>query len=222
MSRRPSRPVIFFDLDGTLLDVRERYFTLHCHIARQLSVDPGTADDFWRLKRRRAPSTLLLGDIGASEAANYDHLWLNLVETAPFTDLDTPFPGALHVLHELQDSATLALATLRRDAVIVRQQLRRLGLAPLFDEVLVSGEFADVHRSKPALIQRSRWKDSRLAVVVGDTEDDADAAEALHVPFIAVDTGLREASQLRERAASVICSLEELSQTLPWLLKTNH
>jgi phosphoglycolate phosphatase-like HAD superfamily hydrolase len=182
------------------VDIRQKYFALHCYLAQVLKFSPGTLEDFWRLKRCRAQSTDLTGGRGGSVATRYERLWLDFIESPRFTRRDSVLPGVREVLHGLHYSTELALVTLRRDPIVLRNQLQRLRLGPVFGEILVSGDYPDVARSKPSLIQHSRWKDCRRAMVVGDTEDDAAAAASLDIPFIAVNSGLRDAAQLRNHA----------------------
>jgi phosphoglycolate phosphatase-like HAD superfamily hydrolase len=218
-STKPDRSVIYFDLDGTLLDVRPKYFALHSHLAEKLGFPAGSQEDFWRMKRRRAPAAeLLLGR--KSLAPRYESLWLDLIESSEYTRLDTLLPGALEVLEEVAGSAQLVLVTLRRDPAVLRQQLARLRLAPLFAEVLVSGDHPGTDRSKPDLIQQSRWKDRRDSLLVGDTDDDAAAAASLGIPFVAVNSGLREAASLQDRAAATIESISDLPRVLKQLRAT--
>jgi phosphoglycolate phosphatase-like HAD superfamily hydrolase len=215
-STKPDRSVIYFDLDGTLLDVRRKYFALHSHLAEELGFPAGSQEDFWRMKRSRAPAAeLLLGQ--KSLASRYESLWLDLIESSEYTRLDTLLPGALDVLSELGGSARLALVTLRRDPAVLWQQLAGLRLAPMFAEVLVSGEHPGTDRSKPDLIQHSRWKDRRDSLFVGDTDDDAAAAASLGIPFVAVNSGLREAASLEDRAAATIESIADLPEILKHL-----
>jgi phosphoglycolate phosphatase-like HAD superfamily hydrolase len=214
----PRGPIIFLDFDGTLVDIRQKYFALHCHLARKLDFNPGFIDDFWRLKRGQAQSIDLTGGRGASVAARYERLWLELIETPTFTSRDTVLPGVAEVLHGLRDSTELALVTLRRDPLVLRKQLQYLHLNAVFGEILVSGEYPDVARSKPSLIQHSRWKGRRPAMVVGDTADDAAAAASLDIPFIAVNSGLRDASKFRDQALAVIDTAADLPEILPLAL----
>ena len=50
-----SRPPLFLDLDGPLLNVRDRYHGVYAQIAEELSVPPLDRDAYWSAKRRRAP-----------------------------------------------------------------------------------------------------------------------------------------------------------------------
>jgi phosphoglycolate phosphatase-like HAD superfamily hydrolase len=216
----PKHPIVFFDFDGTLVDIRQKYFALHCFLAQELAFDPGSIEDFWRLKRCQAQSTDLTGGRGGSVASRYERLWLELIEKPRFTSLDSVLPGVMEVLRGLRYSAELALVTLRRDPRVLRNQLQDLRLDAVFGEILVSGEYPDVTRSKRSLIQQSRWKDCRRAMVVGDTEDDAAAAASLDIPFIAVNSGLRDAAQLRDHAFAVIDSVADLPEILPLALES--
>jgi len=50
-----TRPPLFLDLDGPLLDVRARYHAVYTQIARELGVAPLPLDAYWQAKRQRAP-----------------------------------------------------------------------------------------------------------------------------------------------------------------------
>jgi len=211
-------PVVYFDLDGTLLDVRPRYYALHSHIAGLLGLPPGASEAFWHLKRARAPTSELLAGLPPGDIETYDRLWLELIEDSAFTRLDRALPGALEALGCLDTLSEPVLLTLRRDGGEVRRQLRELSFEHFFREVLVSGDHPALQRSKRSLVRLSDRVRRRDALLVGDTEEDAAAAQSLDIPFIAVSSGLRDSALLQEmkpyRIIESVATLPEVFRSL--------
>ena len=134
-------PTLFLDLDGTLLDVREKYFRLHCRIAADLGREALSQGTFWVRKRRGAALEALLPDWEEAARVEYGRRWLAEIESPLYTRFDELMPGARHCLVKLDREFDLALLTLRRDGLELRRQLQRLGISQLFSRLLVRGDY---------------------------------------------------------------------------------
>jgi len=182
-------PTLYLDLDGTLLDIREKYFRLHCRIAADLSREALPDGTFWSRKRRGAALEALLPDWGEVARAEYGRRWLAEIESPLYTRFDRLVPGAREALARLTPEFELVLLTLRRDGQELRRQLRRLGLEGVFSRLLVSGDHGPSELTKAQMLRQ--LEPPERSIVVGDTEEDIGAARALGSPIIAVLTGMR-------------------------------
>jgi phosphoglycolate phosphatase-like HAD superfamily hydrolase len=99
------------------------------------------------------------------------------------------------VLGAFRARGRLALVTLRRSPENLSWQLDRLGLTPYFDRVVSGPGGADGWRTKQTLIE-SLGREWGTPMVVGDTEADVLAGQALGLPTCAVAFGIRSEEYL--------------------------
>lgn len=206
---------IFFDLDGPILDVSERYFRVHRDIVEYLG---GTTMDkmtYWRLKRDRQPLSALLAMIGnpTSEQAYRTH-WFHKIELMRYLRHDRVNRGAREKLKELEKHHTLILVTLRQRRGHLSAQLEKLSLRPVFAAVLSASPVgADGSHVKQRLIGESGYLNGE-SLIVGDTEIDVRAGKGLGIPTVAVLSGIRNRDRLAEEAPDCIvediCALPDL------------
>jgi phosphoglycolate phosphatase len=189
---------LYFDLDGPLLDVSEKYYRLHGAIVRRAGHAVEPKAQFWSMKRQRVPLTehLYKSYPGLDEEA-YLKSWLAHIETPAYLLFDTVVPGAAAVLEELLPQYQLHLVTLRRNQASLHWELRALGLHKFFVHIL-SGHSDAVPgwRVKANLIRNAGFAPAGSAIV-GDTEADILAGKALGLVTIAVTNGIRSEDVLR-------------------------
>ena len=204
-------PAIYFDLDGTLIDVRRRHYAAYADTLRALGREPAAEEQYWARRRRGASSTDLLD--GADEALRARFLdgWIAHVESPSYLRLDEPVAGAIDTLDALAASYALVLVTLRRERAALHGQLERLGLGKRFDAVLSPNA---VGESKVELV-RGAGTPIAGSIVVGDSEADVQAARTLSLTSVCVTAGVRDAAFLRALAPDVlIASVAELPAAL--------
>jgi len=211
-------PVLYFDLDGTLLDIREKYHRLHRRIATDLGRDPLPRSVFWARKRRGATLEALLPDWEEAARREYARRWLGEVELPLYTRFDRLVPGARHALVRLAREFELVLITLRRDGRELRRQLRDMGLDQLFSRLLVSGDYGGAELTKTQLLSLNDPPEKRRSIVIGDTEEDVSAARAMRAPVIVVLTGMRDRAFLAALSPDLI--IESVAQ-LPAALRVS-
>jgi phosphoglycolate phosphatase-like HAD superfamily hydrolase len=210
------RPLLFFDLDGPLLDVRRRYHGVYASIAAELCVRAFELEEYWAAKRRREP----LRDFfpGVQDPARlreiYMDRWLARIEAPEWLSQDRLVHGAPECLAALERSHELYLVTLRRDPLALAWQLDAIGLRSYFQDVL-SGWAEREEGSR----LKAGWMRPLVAggtgVIVGDSEVDMQAAALLDMRAIGVSFGIREAHELIALGAKhVIDDLKELPALL--------
>lgn len=185
--------VIALDLDGTLLDCKERQSLLAATLCRAADLELDI-EAFWTAKRAGATtaSAISMQGIDATLASKLSRLWVEQVESDVWLRMDRLFPGVMHSLHDAHELGFhLHLVTARSNARALTRQLRWLSLAPFFDHV----EIVCPHEA-------SRQKAIYLAalaplVYIGDAESDAAAANVARVKFLAVTSGQRSSAYLQ-------------------------
>lgn len=189
MSNRP--PAICLDLDGTLIDIRERYYAIYSRLAQALGCEPTGKLEYWRRRRRGVPADALLAGLDAPARELFSQRWRFSIESPDCLALDTPIAGALDTLEQLSRRYRPVLVTLRRNRNALLEQLRNLGFAGLFAAILSPSTGAGSPESKAFLIRRQSLG-AAPAAIIGDSEADIEAAQALGVPSVCVLSGIRD------------------------------
>lgn len=189
---------LVLDLDGPLLDGRERHYRCYSDILRAHGHEPVAADRYWAMKRSRVSRRALLALSGA--AALYDVFladWLRLIETRDYLRFDRLQDGVPGILADWKaEGRRLLLATLRTNRANLDWQLDTLGIARHLDAIVaVAGDHvaADKAAGIAPLLSAGALRD---VLWVGDTEADVAAARQLGVRVCAVSCGLRTADYL--------------------------
>ena len=183
--------MIVVDLDGTILDGRERHHACYRRILESFGAEPLALARYWELKRSRCNRRTVLGMSGVEDRySEFMTQWLATIESAEMLALDRVHPGALEALGQLRANGhRLALVTSRQHEGELFDQLAALGLRSSFDHVVVAvGAETGVKKA-------AAYTDSGLPAAcsawIGDTEVDIEAARVLGAPSFAVCNGLR-------------------------------
>jgi phosphoglycolate phosphatase len=192
--------IIFFDLDGPLLDVSERYQILHRDLLDGTGVTPLTPDVYWQCKRQRCPEAAILKELGVSELeASYSRRRLELIEIDGYLAHDRLWPWTSPVLTILTARYTLILVTVRSNREALERQLTRLNLRRFFKAVLSESATEPVDMQKAQLIRHylsQQELPTRGSWIIGDTEADIGAGQLLGLTTVAVRCGIRDDEHL--------------------------
>lgn len=178
---------IFFDLDGTLLDSRQRLFTLFCDLTEQNILD---FDQYWDMKRSMVDHRTILSEnlkYSDSKILKFQSDWLNQIEEIRYLDMDIPFTFTKNVLEKLTENNQLFVVTARQKRNGVDHQLSNLNLESYFQDILVT----EGQKSKTQLIFDACGNLSENDIVVGDTGLDVLTAKELKCRSVAVLSGFR-------------------------------
>lgn len=192
------------DLDGTLVSCEPRQSA----VLQAALVSCGARADLnkvWELKRDGASTEQALVQQGLCPelSRRIAESWRRMIEDPLWLALDSVLPGVMETLQEMRGvGARIWLLTARSRCEWVPQQLARLGLKPLFDQVVVVPAY-QVAQAKAAVLREV------LPVAFwGDTEADWRASTAAGVPFFSVGWGQRSAAFLIESGAEQVhCDL---------------
>jgi phosphoglycolate phosphatase len=193
--------ILFFDLDGPLLDVSPRYVHLHNELLQQHGHAGMDAETYWKRKRARLSEEDVLAEIGAGHlTAVYGPERLRRIESAECLKHDRCWPWSLECLGELAKRATLVMVTARADRAALLEQLDAVGLRPFFHEILSEPGGERVDLQKAALISdylKRHGLDADGSWMIGDTEADIGAGKRVGLRTAAVLTGIRDKKHLR-------------------------
>ena len=208
-------PLLLFDLDGPILDVRPRYHALHVELVEAQGGTPLDRDSYWALKRDQVPEAVILARTGLANAQvrEVEAQRLLAIESAEYVTMDQLWPWSRQVLSELGRWATLVLVTLRADVELVERQLASLEVSDLFERVL-AGAGSGI-APKALRVRNAGLPGDRRAVFIGDTEVDIESGRELGVRTVATRTGIRSDAKLSTFGADVV--IDDIRELPAWL-----
>lgn len=197
MAISSNRPIVVFDLDGTLVDVAVRDFAVYRDLLLEDGLTPLPFERYWPLRREATalpavlahsspePTTYLPGFVSRRSAA---------YETTPYLEMDVLLPGVAGTLAAVGERYECVLITSRTDAMSTERQLASLGLPRYFSAVHIA------NNDKATALRTL----AGVALVVGDTEHDIRLAHDHGYPSFAVTTGIRSRRFLASRSPTHI------------------
>lgn len=207
--------ILYFDLDGTLVDVRRRHYAAYVDTAHELGLTPLPERAYWDRIRQGASNADLMRGADPERQTQFARQWQERVESPSYVRLDTLIPGARATLASLRESYELVLVTLRQDRESLLEQLDELSLTKFFSAIYSADEPAGTG-SKAKLIRLLQNDDGKSGVVIGDSEADIEAARELGLRSLCVTTGLRDRSYLSDFGPDdIVDRIVQLPRLLP-------
>lgn len=201
---------IYFDLDGTLLDVSQRNYLVYKNITEKLHGLPLFFDEYWGLKRNKIPFSEILKQSNIKNSERFFNQWFKEIEAYRYLKKDKLYPWTKDVLTLLSKRNSLYLMTLRRRPFNLKRQLKELEITDYFDKLWISNE----NLSDKSSLLCAAVKD-KTAILIGDTEVDIVAAKKAGIKSIAVSSGIRTGDFLmKENPNFLIKDIRELSELL--------
>ena len=188
---------VFLDLDGPILDNREKYYRLYRDLIWETPCEPLAMSEYWTLKQNRTPEDEILNQSAVPSALHRDYLdaRARLIESVDYLSLDRVWPGVHEWLERCSAANPTYLVTMRKRRRSLLTQLDRLQVLPFFTEVLsVDNNNGDWH-VKHRLID-PYLSNGEASVIIGDTEADIEAGHQLGIATIAVRSGIRNDAHL--------------------------
>ena len=204
---------IFFDLDGTLIDVSDRFYGVYSEICNELGIETLPKNKYW-LKRQTKISTfdILKSTKGEKFYEQFITLRNQKIETQSFLKYDTLKPKVDMLLKKLSKKYTIHLISLRNSRSNLLWQLNYLSIIKYFKTVENASAFGGYH-DKIKLIEKIGYSSGDW--VVGDTESDILAGKTLNLYTCAVLNGMRTKNFIEKlNPHFIIKDIEEFQFTL--------
>jgi phosphoglycolate phosphatase len=176
---------IFFDLDGTLLDSRERLYRLFQNLVPASNL---SFDEYWSFKKQKINhEQILKAQFGwlPEEIASFQKEWMSRIEEKDYLDLDIPFEGVHEFLSDVKENFTLYIVSHRQFYESAGYQLDKWSLTKYFEKLLITKQ----QSKKADLILNIVPSVNRNDIFVGDTGEDIKTAQSLGITSIAVLSG---------------------------------
>jgi phosphoglycolate phosphatase-like HAD superfamily hydrolase len=212
---------VFCDFDGPIVDVSNRYYTTYKLALAETQVSYQAQDinlpiqrlkkeQFWQMKQDRVPDVeiAMRSGLHGEQIDFFLGRVVEIVNQPALLGQDKLQPGvswALALLHS--QGVRLVLVTLRCQSQAT-QILRNYGLTRLFSGIYGTSDRNAAYQNqaelKTQLLEKAIAEQSQLAGrplsawMVGDTEADLLAGQALSIPTIAVTCGIRSHFYLQQ------------------------
>jgi len=182
---------IFFDLDGTIIDSKNRLYDLFVALT---GIDI-SFDEYWLIKKDMVSNEDILNRFlyTPDQIKSFRLNWMDKIEQPEYLNKDQKFTFTQDVLETLQsNNYELYLITARQSKERVKEQLHNLDLLKYFKKLLVTEQ----KFKKQYLITQLDIKLSKNDFMVGDTGMDILTGKRIGVKTVAVLTGFRSKEQL--------------------------
>ena len=169
--------------------------------------------EYWQLKREKCPEEEIVRRTCTNiDIHKYHEMRMTLIESPKYLMYDRPFPYTFDVIKKLKKNHRLIIVSLRESYEKTETELGHLGMMSFFDKILVHNEDVDeMWKIKVDLIKSDSSFDRSSSVVVGDTEADFFASQAIGIPCFLVVSGIRTREYLTALGpASVIDDISQL------------
>lgn len=175
--------MIYFDFDGTLADVWQRYYRVFVDASRITGVG---FEDYIRIKREFPKDAEVARRFGGSLPEDYWQRKRSMLEDPAYLKYDRLLVSAERICTFFKEH-DCRIITNRRHAADFRGQVAALGLEALLDRCIVLNP--DEKKSKTQYL-REVHPEERF-ILVGDAEAEAQAAAIDLAEVFLVKTGLR-------------------------------
>ena len=204
---------VIFDLDGTLIDSIDIYFTIVENALKRLNLPAVSRNQILAAAENEEFKweLVLPQDVLNRKAEIIDEAWAVINEIAPqmFADNLELIQGAGHIVESLSSNGLkigLVTSTQRQYLETKMQPLRNAGVDTIFEAIITSD---DVEKRKPSpdpLITCAQQLDIKPGncVYVGDTTTDIKAGKAAEMRTIGVLTGFDEYETLEKESPDAI------------------
>ncbi|WP_288374856.1 HAD hydrolase-like protein [uncultured Chryseobacterium sp.] len=190
---------IFFDLDGTLIDSRQRLYQLFQSL---VSTSDLSFDKYWELKRSKISHKEILSskfNYSEEQYMDFEKRWMSEIESEKWLKLDIPFEGISDLLIHLSKNHVLFIVTARQSESIALKQVKSFGWENIFSKVLVTQQQQEKHDliKNIAQINREDW-------IIGDTGKDIQTGKLLGIKTAAVLSGFLSKESLLSYQPDII------------------
>lgn len=217
------------DLDGTLIDTRERANHAHASGLLRIGFDV-TAEQIRRLHRYSFDTRDLLNRLGIQlSESEFIHYIMGFREFFfSHAELSHIIPGTIDALEQLKPQIDhMRIITSRQDSDQAREEIRRFGLHKWFEDIFTRGDLAKAegkdriplfpylpHRRGVIRLALRDIKTEGDVWVVGDSASELEAAKSLGCFTIGVLTGFGTNDDLSPFASHIFDSFKGIVQLI--------
>lgn len=180
---------IFLDLDGPILEGKNRHYQCYKDIIERHGGNVLDADTYWDMKTSKITRDVLLNksNFQASYSEFFEE-WMKNIEDEKYLTLDSLKPQVFETLDRWTKlTSNMVLVTMRQNREFLIQQLKNLKVHDFFDEIIDCPP-----QRKNTKYEALKNKNFEKAIFIGDTEEDTNTAKMLNIKSIGITNGLRK------------------------------
>ena len=179
---------IFLDLDGPILEGKFRHYACYKDIIKKYGGNALEIDYYWELKRNKITRDIILEKSNFQESYEiFFKEWMISIENEKYLNLDILKPEVVETLKSWRNiTDKIVLVTMRQNREYLLNQLDRLGILCLLNEVIDCPP-----KRKNTKYEALKDKIFNNAIFIGDTEEDTNTAKMLGIKSIGITNGLR-------------------------------
>jgi len=191
----------FFDLDGTLIDIKDKVYQAHVNACLKNNQLPLQKETYWELKRNKINEEKIV-NFSPDIFKKYNEFRIMNLEDEATLELDSVFPGVKGLLKKLNNQNNiLFLITRRKHSDRLKKELKKLHLIKYFQYILTlfPKKNKENINGKMMIIQSKEniYKDYKEKIIIGDTEDEIECGKMLSFKTVSVTNGMRNLKILK-------------------------
>lgn len=215
--------LVIFDLDGTLLDVSERYYLSVKNVLEKFGFSCSSKSEIMKLKKQNLSGNEIISRFIPEDVKDREKLIescdrerYKLLHSKKYLELDRPFEDTYETLETFkQKGVKMAILTLRHYEEATMQQLEKLGLLKFFDKiVLADPKKSKNHAALKAAYAKEICRELKVKTdeccMVGDAVSDLEAGSKINAVTVGVTYGLTGETALSHKYSKLISSLPEI------------
>ncbi len=199
---------VFFDIDGTIIDHRQRIYDPYVRYAHTHGFSAFDKTVYLQKKREGASEKSVAAQTFPSEYIEPYIIWKrSVIEKPRILSTDTLVPGIDTAVTTLAQHHTLIALSARQSKKRLIDQLKHLRIFKKFADIICIPDATSQIDGKTASLRNYLLKHhvrAGDAVIVGDTEADMIAGTQSSVRTIGVSWGIRSASFLASHGAHAV------------------
>lgn len=201
---------IFFDLDGTLIDCKERLYRLFVDLTQSQKI---SFEEYWQLKRTMFDHDWILSKIfnySDEQLAIFHESWMKLIESKEYLKFNKLFDYTIPLLENVRQYQLYIIAARQYEERIL-DEISTLGIQNYFQGILVSNQ----KRSKDEIIIERGINTQPEDLFIGDTGIDILAGKKLNIRTVGVLSGFRGYESLAKHHPDyIITNISEMNKII--------
>lgn len=184
-------PLLFFDLDGTLLKISSRYWQIHRDISVGMGYSPIGKRDYWNLKRNALTEKEICEQVvKPRHVSHYLSLRDKMIEDPKYLLMDSLVADSSRYLKKLSDFKKIIITRRNRRDLLLRQ-CKALNILSHFQEIISIGSIDNNFSKGKTMHEVLGAENNNHGIIIGDSEEDIISANMCNMDSVAVSWGIR-------------------------------